>query len=60
MNNTARLRIPQNTDPKKIKEDVSISIFILLILLKKNGDCNVWSITHKNDKTIKPVKKPLL
>ena len=41
MNNMAKLRIPQNTDPKKIKEDVSISIFILLILLKKNGDCNV-------------------
>tara|TARA_Y100000590_G_scaffold442707_1_gene571167 strand:+ start:865 stop:1023 length:159 start_codon:yes stop_codon:yes gene_type:complete len=52
--------MPQNTDPKKINVSVKIKISRLLILLKKNGFCNVWSIKHINDKIIIPVRKPLL
>ena len=53
--NIKKLKIPQNTEPKKIKERANKSI-----LLKKNGDCNTWSIRHINDKTNRPVTKPLL
>tara|TARA_B100000809_G_scaffold127824_1_gene125973 strand:- start:426 stop:566 length:141 start_codon:yes stop_codon:yes gene_type:complete len=35
------LKIPQNTEPKKIKERENKKIAILSILLKKKGDCNV-------------------
>ena len=54
------LKIPQNTEPKKIKERENKKIAILSILLKKKGDCNVWSIKQINEITNRPVIKPLL
>ena len=38
--NINKLNIPQNTEPKKIKERENKKIVILSILLKKKGDCN--------------------
>jgi len=38
--NINKLKIPQNTEPKKIKERENKKIVILSILLKKKGDCN--------------------
>ena len=54
------IKIPQNTEPKKIKERENKKIVILSILLKKKGDCNTWSIKQINEITNRPVKKPLL
>ena len=56
----AKLVMPQNTEPKKIKDSVVIKITKFSILLKKNGVCNAWSIKQINDSTIIPVRKPLL
>ena len=55
-----KLIIPQNTEPKKIKERVKKKIFKLSILLKKNGEYRAWSIKQIKDKTINPVRNPLL
>ena len=57
--NIKKLKIPQNTEPKKIKERVNKKL-ALSILLKKNGDCKIWSMRQINDRTIRPVIKPLL
>jgi len=38
--NIKKLKIPQNTEPKKIKERVNKKL-ALSILLKKNGDCKI-------------------
>ncbi len=54
-----KLIIPQKTEPKKIKDRVSI-ILSLVILLKKNGFCKIWSIKHIKAKTMRPVINPLL
>ena len=59
-NNKNKLTIPQKTEPKKINDMLRKSKLMLSILLKKNGDCRVWSIKQRKDRTIKPVKKPLL
>ena len=59
INKISTLNIPQNTEPKKIKDRVNKKLEVF-ILLKKNGDCKIWSIKQINDITIKPVKKPLL
>ena len=58
--NINKLKIPQNTEPKKIKERENKKIVILSILLKKKGDCNTWSIRQINEITNRPVIKPLL
>ena len=58
--NINKLKIPQNTEPKKIKERENKKIAILSILLKKKGDCSTWSIRQINEITNRPVKKPLL
>ena len=58
--NINKLKIPQNTEPKKIKERENKKIVILSILLKKKGDCNTWSIRQINEITNRPVTKPLL
>ena len=55
-----KLIIPQNTEPKKIKERLKKKILKLSILLKKNGECRAWSIKQIKDRIINPVKKPLL
>ena len=57
--NINKLKIPQNTEPNKIKERVNKKL-ALSILLKKNGDCNIWSMRQISDRTIRPVTKPLL
>ena len=38
--NIKKLKIPQNTEPKKIKERENKKILTLSILLKKKGDFN--------------------
>ena len=58
--NNNKLKIPQNTEPKKIKEREYKKIEILSILLKKKGDCSTWSIKQINEITNRPVIKPLL
>ena len=58
--NINKLKIPQNTEPKIIKERENKKIAILSILLKKKGDCNTWSIRQINERTESPVIKPLL
>ena len=54
-----KLIIPQKTEPKKIKDRVSI-ILSLVILLKKNGFCKIWSIKHTKVRTMRPVINTLL
>ena len=54
-----KLKIPQNTDPKNIKEIVIIKL-LLSSLLKINGVCKTWSIRQIKQSTIRPVKKPLV
>ena len=55
-----KLIIPQNIEPKKIKERERKKILKLSILLKKKGECRAWSIKQIKDKTINPVRNPLL
>ena len=58
--NISKLKIPQNTEPKNTKERENKKILTLSILLKKKGDCSTWSIKQINERTNRPVKKPLL
>ena len=55
-----KLIIPQNTEPKIIKDRVKKKILKLSILLKKKGEYRAWSIKQIKDKTINPVRNPLL